>query len=51
VLDENVQDHVFERNADQEIEQMAVEKQKKALEDQKAEALQPDLNKFTLCQK
>jgi len=51
VLDENVQDHVFERNADQEIEQMAVEKQKKALEDQKVEPLQPDLNKFTLCQK
>jgi hypothetical protein len=43
VLDENVRDLVFERNAAEEAAQMAVEQQKKALEDKKAEALQQAL--------
>jgi hypothetical protein len=49
VIDENIQDRVFERNADQEVAQMAVEQQKKALKNKKVEALQQALNKFTLC--
>jgi hypothetical protein len=39
VLDENVRDLVFERNATQEAAQMATEQQKKALEEKRADAL------------
>jgi hypothetical protein len=49
VLDENVQDLVFERNAAQEAAQMAVGQCKKALEQKETEALQQALKKFTLC--
>ncbi len=49
VLDENVRDLVYERNAAQEAAQMAVKHRKKALEEKKTEALQQALKKFTLC--
>jgi hypothetical protein len=49
VLDENIRNLVFERNAAQEAVQMAIQQQKKAQEEKKTESLKQALRKFTLC--
>jgi len=49
VLDKNIRNLVFERNAAQEAVQMAIQQRKKAQEEKKTESLKQALRKFTLC--